>query len=481
MSLFNSISSFFDDLTTTRRHATKKRPSARSSSPSHLPIYTPPPPARNSIHSNPTASRPSWEAPLPNTSRSNLPILRLSATDKKAGIPLHELSPHGVQPAAPVRESWARIDKWTEGNYPELYDQLCASATTQDVDDLEAELECLLPSDVRESLYVHDGQDRGGKPTGILFGVTLLDCEEIAEEWQLWKRVAQAYNRETSPVSSPLSSIPTPQSTVSEPPSSRPRMAKRNSRIFGPTTRFHPSHPPDTIQKVYAHAHWIPLAKDFSGNNIAVDLCPGPRGVWGQVILFGRECETKYVVARSWAAFLSAIADDFEAGEARFAEELKGEGGGGELRIRICPGARDDSFLEVLKARVRMREREIYKRRQEVKRRTTGQPEIGKRSPVGFPSPSLPRPESAVSTPVIASELALPQQPSVTDASVHDSEIVTSPVATTPVTSSVVRAPVSGDRESGTTTDFSSSKDGDDSVESQTDVEDEGAGLGIKE
>ena len=39
MSLLNSISSFFDDLTTSRRHAPPKRP-ARSTSPSHLPFYS---------------------------------------------------------------------------------------------------------------------------------------------------------------------------------------------------------------------------------------------------------------------------------------------------------------------------------------------------------------------------------------------------------------------------------------------------------
>jgi hypothetical protein len=39
MSLLNSISSFFDDLTTSRRHAPPKRP-ARSTSPTHLPFYS---------------------------------------------------------------------------------------------------------------------------------------------------------------------------------------------------------------------------------------------------------------------------------------------------------------------------------------------------------------------------------------------------------------------------------------------------------
>jgi cell wall assembly regulator SMI1 len=365
-----------------------------------------------------------------------------------SGIQLQELSPNGVQPPPPVVDSWARIDSWAETNYPELYDQLSYPATSQDVDDLEAELDCTLPMDVRQSLYVHDGQDRGGRPTGILFGVTLLDCEEIVEEWQLWKTVAQAYASETLPLPPPpppqpeetaVSSAPitpvtpaTPTSlAVSEPSTSRAEARKqhRQSRLFGSIARFANSRPPDTIQKVYAHPAWIPLAKDFSGNNIAVDLCPGPRGTWGQVILFGRDCETKYVVARSWASFLAAVADDFEGGEARFdGEDATRESyRSTELRIRPCQGARDDTFIEVMKARVRLREKEIRRRKEQQmqKRKTINEKEksptvdLMVNSPIlngdGIPSPNLPRSsEGVIGSPVVGtptvSTPALPQR-----------------------------------------------------------------------
>ena len=305
--------------------------------------------------------------------------------------------------------------------------------------------------DVRQSLYVHDGQDRGGKPTGILFGVTLLDCEEIVEEWQLWKTVAQAYQQETSlePLKiAKLISPTSPQSALSEPSSSTakpPPTNRRQSRIFGQTARFAACRPPDTIQKVYAHPQWIPLAKDFSGNNIAVDLCPGPRGTWGQVILFGRDCETKYVVARSWASFLAAVADDFEGGEARFEidedaqfRETFKEIGLAELRIRACQGARDNTFLEVLKGRVRLREREIRRRRelaaQKQQNGVNGVGGAGKaksptvdlmaNSPIlngdGIPSPNLPRSSDniagspVIGTPIASSPLIHQRQTSVT-------------------------------------------------------------------
>lgn len=369
----------------------------------------------------------SWEAPSPSIRSTSTTALRIPSSSNEqprkpsSGIQLQELSPNGIQPPPPVQDSWARIDAWAESHYPELYDQLSYPATAQDVDDLEAELDCSLPPDVRESLMVHDGQDRGGKPTGILFGVTLLDCEEIVEEWQLWKKVAETYVQETLPLPREVESSSSTSTSAS----------RRQSKIFGATQRFQNCRPADTIQRVYAHPAWIPLAKDFSGNNIAVDLSPGPRGTWGQVILFGRECETKYVVARSWASFLSAVADDFEAGEARFDTDdgFRESFRGGELRIRPCQGCRDDSFMEVLKGRVRLREREVRKRREMHAKKMA---EKKDKPPVdlmvnsprmtgdGFPSPNLPRKSDSIAgspvvgTPITNTPLSPKKRDSVT-------------------------------------------------------------------
>ena len=183
-----------------------------------------------------------------------------------------------------------------------------------------------------------------------------------------------------------------------------------------------------------------------------MDLCPGPRGTWGQVILFGRDCDTKYVVARSWASFLAAVADDFESGEARFEvdedaqfRETFREIGCAELRIRPCQGARDNTFLEVLKGRVRLREREVRRRRdiamQKQRQQRQQQQQNGVdgggggrvksptvdlmvNSPIlngdGIPSPNLPRTSDSIAgspvigTPIVSSPLIHQRQSSVT-------------------------------------------------------------------
>lgn len=229
----------------------------------------------------------------------------------------------GLPPPPPVAHSWKKIGRWAEDNYEELFDQLSEGATQNDVNELEHELDCSLPIEVRESLQVHDGQERGGRPTGIIFGCMLLDCEEIVQEWKNWRVVNEEYL--TTPpnphpqyppkafggASSSSSAAPISQSSTN--PLWRQDLLDRQD-----------SQPPRAIQKAYAHPGWIPLARDWGGNNLAVDLAPGPVGKWGQIIIFGRDYDCKYVVARSWSAFLATVADDM-SGEKVFVEEETGD------------------------------------------------------------------------------------------------------------------------------------------------------------
>lgn len=217
----------------------------------------------------------------------------------------------GLPPPPPVSHSWGRIDRWLEDNYEELFENVGEPATINDVNELENELDCTLPQEVRESLQCHDGQERGGRPTGIVFGCMLLDCEEIIQEWQNWRTINEVYfsneNRSYEIPQAPLkafagsssSAVPVAQAQQSQNPQWRQELLDKQD-----------SQPSNAIQKVYAHPAWIPLARDWGGNNICVDLAPGPAGKWGQVILMGRDYDCKYVISRSWAAFLATLADD---------------------------------------------------------------------------------------------------------------------------------------------------------------------------
>lgn len=251
----------------------------------------------------------------------------------------------GLPPPPPPGHSWKRIDRWAEENYPELFDQLGEGCTSNDLNELEHQLDCSLPMEVRESLQVHDGQERGGMPTGIIFGCMLLDCEEIVQEWENWKKVNLDFL--TEPINlkpaTPLKALGGSSSSSSK----QPAQSSQNPLWRQDLLARQDSQPPNSIQKVYAHPAWIPLVRDWGGNNLAVDLAPGPAGKWGQVILFGRDYDCKYVVARSWSAFLAMFADDLNSGKWFVDEETN------ELKLRefkqknVEPG-----YLDILRWRM---------------------------------------------------------------------------------------------------------------------------------
>ncbi|RAO68519.1 uncharacterized protein BHQ10_004531 [Talaromyces amestolkiae] len=290
----------------------------------------------------------------------------------------------GAPPPPPVTHSWKKIDRWAEDNYPELFDQLGEGCTQNDVNELEHELDISLPLEVRESLMVHDGQERGGQPTGIMFGCMLLDCEEIVHEWRNWRTVAEEYFSSSTIVPPQVPSKAFGASSSSAGPSQQHQAS--NPLWRQELIDRQDSQPPRAIQKTYAHPGWIPLARDWGGNCIAVDLAPGPAGKWGQVIIFGRDYDCKYVVARSWAAFLAQVADDFASPFVLVDEET------GELKLKPFRKQNvEPPYLEILRWRVDQK----YGRRPR-RRSTNGlglntNVDKSRNSPYGSPAPSEER------------------------------------------------------------------------------------------
>jgi cell wall assembly regulator SMI1 len=247
----------------------------------------------------------------------------------------------GLPPPPPVSHSWKRVDRWAEDNYHELWSNICEGATPNDINELEHELDCTLPMDVRESIQIHDGQERGGLPTGIIFGCMLLDCEEIVEEWQNWRTVSEEFLTQRSNVRAPQPPSKAFASSSSAPAQPQsPNNPLWRQELLGRQD----SQPPNAVQKAYCHPAWIPLARDWGGNYLAVDLAPGPAGKWGQIIIFGRDYDCKYVVARSWGAFLAALADDLSTPKVWIDEDT------GELKLRQFKDA-EPPYLEVLRWR----------------------------------------------------------------------------------------------------------------------------------
>lgn len=61
------------------------------------------------------------------------------------------------------------------------------------------------------------------------------------------------------------------------------------------------------IHPVYCTPRWIPFVDLVGGNFLAIDLAPAKRGTYGQVIVFGRDIDTKRLIAKSLAEFLQQV------------------------------------------------------------------------------------------------------------------------------------------------------------------------------
>lgn len=94
---------------------------------------------------------------------------------------------HEYREAAPVAQSWTRIEAWFAEHLPDALATLRPPASEVDLENLEERIGCPLPPDVRASYLIHDGQachDDDTYGLGVVFGRMI---EPIAEgEGVMW-------------------------------------------------------------------------------------------------------------------------------------------------------------------------------------------------------------------------------------------------------------------------------------------------------
>jgi len=197
-------------------------------------------------------------------------------------------------------KTWSRIRTWLASEYPELGDTLNYGILPEALAEIELNLGVQLPRAVRESYLVVDGQEAessAGCSEGLFFGLTFLPLETVLEEWRFWREV------DDDPATGANSQLRETMQSV----------------------------PEGWIRREYSCRGWIPLITDKAGNYIGVDLSPPPRpvnpdgspspeGSPGQVIIFGRDFDTKIVLWRGdgesgWARWLASFMDELESGE----------------------------------------------------------------------------------------------------------------------------------------------------------------------
>jgi cell wall assembly regulator SMI1 len=199
--------------------------------------------------------------------------------------PLHtNVLPNSPYP--PLSQTWTRIRSWLSREYPELGDTLNYGILPIDLSEIEIQFGFALPTVVRESYLCVDGQEpesAAGCSEGLFFGLTLLPLETVLEEWRFWREIDG--DPSTATLREAMESIP-----------------------------------PGWVRKSYSQRGWIPLIADKAGNYVGIDLNPGERGSVGQVIVFGRDFDTKVVLWKGdgptgWAKWLASFVDELEIGD----------------------------------------------------------------------------------------------------------------------------------------------------------------------
>lgn len=234
-----------------------------------------------------------------------------------------------------VRLAWRHIKNWALKHFPEVESTLQSPCTNSDLAEVQKDLGIILPNCVLEFYKLTDGQEFLQGSVGLIYGLRLLPIDQVVVETENWRKVvhstaqqapghhqkrtllqlgkAQVHQVSQSDLTSHSSSSVDLFESTSKPDSDSRTDTSSFSHSFIPKQR---SIPPGAIHDTYAHDMWIPLVTDGVGNCIGIDLSPPPNGpgVLGQVILFGREFDTKYQVAKTWGDFLLIFANDLENG-----------------------------------------------------------------------------------------------------------------------------------------------------------------------
>lgn len=276
-----------------------------------------------------------------------------------------EQSNTSLQGTHEVKLAWRHIKNWLQKNTPELYSSLQSPCTDADLNDFQKDLNIKLPLLVIEFFKLTDGQSLYNEngSGGLLYGLKLLPLEEIMILTEHWRKVAKRLQQEeltikkrqtanqlsrlelvhpsnggesrreqkqkvAPPVESFLGSsyssrnnssqslvgspVTPPSSTTTFPPSNG--ISSSSTSSASASVPNQKSIPPGKIHPNYAHPLWIPIFTDEVGNCIGVDLCPPDASNYGQVILFGRDFDTKYLVADNFGDFMLIFANDLENG-----------------------------------------------------------------------------------------------------------------------------------------------------------------------
>lgn len=153
-------------------------------------------------------------------------------------------------------------------------------ATMEEIESAEGKMGVAFPDDVKALYLTHNGEIESGP--GLFFGLPFLTLDDMLSEWQTWVELSEDAELDA------IESYSVPGSWIKE---------------------------------QYINRCWLPIAIDYGGNHLGIDMDPAEKGIRGQVINFGRDEEVKYVIAHNLADLLSFITQTLKNGTYTIDEE----------------------------------------------------------------------------------------------------------------------------------------------------------------
>nr|WP_241998313.1 SMI1/KNR4 family protein [Kribbella sp. VKM Ac-2500] len=171
---------------------------------------------------------------------------------------------------------------WLRGIVPGLDGAFRGPAEDAALDRYEDAVGAELPGELGQLWRIHDGE-AGPEPSGgTIGGLVFLGVERSLSEWAMWSSIR----------------------------------AETSDADLQALSTFSESVPAEAVQSEYSAAGWLPILKEsMEANYLGPDLAPGPGGVPGQVINFGRDEDRKVVISRSMSDLLGFLTSEAERGE----------------------------------------------------------------------------------------------------------------------------------------------------------------------
>ncbi len=184
-------------------------------------------------------------------------------------------------PVESFEQVWPKFKAWLTAHAPHMINELNHGATHHDIEYLEVLVGKKLPSDYKQFLKIHDGQDRDGAL--LIDNEEFLSVARVRDEWKVWKDLLDNGDFE---------------------------------RIS--------SEPAEGIKSDWWNPHWLPITYDGVGNHYCLDLDPADGGREGQVIRMWHDGPERELVAPSFSQWMISYVNDVINGVYIYSEDWGG-------------------------------------------------------------------------------------------------------------------------------------------------------------